>query len=52
VSDTAPTPTTPAEPTLADVVARAKPMGDLSQFIIEDLTEEDENEFFGILADL
>ncbi len=47
-----PTPTGPAEPTLAEVIARAKPIGDLSRFGIDDLTDEDEDEFFGILADL
>lgn len=52
VSDTESTPTGPAEPTLAEVIARAGPIGDLSRFVIDDLTEEDEDEFFGILADL
>ncbi len=52
MSDTDSTPTEPAEPTLAEVIARAKPIGDLSRFVIDDLTEEDEDEFFGILADL
>lgn len=52
VSHTESTPTGPAEPTLAEVIARAEPIGDLSRFVIDDLTEEDEDEFFGILADL
>ena len=52
VSDTESTPTGPSEPTLAEVIARADPIGDLSRFVIDDLTEEDEDEFFGILADL
>ena len=52
VSDTESTPTGPTEPTLAEVIARAEPIGDLSRFVIDDLTEEDEDEFFGILADL
>ena len=52
VSDTESTPIGPAEPTLAEVIARAEPIGDLSRFVIDDLTEEDEDEFFGILADL
>jgi hypothetical protein len=52
VSDTESTPTGPPEPTLAEVIARAEPIGDLSRFVIDDLTEEDEDDFFGILADL
>jgi hypothetical protein len=52
VSDTESTPTETPEPTLAEVIARAEPIGDLSRFVIDDLTEEDEDEFFGILADL
>ncbi len=52
VSDTERTPTGPSEPTLAEVIGRAKPMGDLSRFIIDDLTDEDEDAFFSILADL
>ena len=52
MSDTGSTPTAPANPTLAEVIARAEPIGDLSRFVIDDLTKEDEDEFFGILADL
>lgn len=37
--------------TVADVLAGLKPMGDLSQFVIDDLTPEDEDLFFGILED-
>lgn len=36
---------------VADVVAGLEPMGNLSQFIIDDLTPDDEDVFFGILAD-
>lgn len=52
VSDSESTHTGPPEPTLAEVIARAEPIGDLSRFVIDDLTEDDEDEFFGILADL
>ncbi len=52
VTDSEPTPSEPNEPTLDELIERAQPMGDLSRFIIEDLTEEDENEFFSILAEL
>lgn len=41
----------PTEPTLTELVDRSKPMGDLSRFAIDDLTEEEEAEFFAILAD-
>lgn len=37
--------------TVADVLAGLEPMGDLSQFVIDDLTAEDEDLFFGILDD-
>ncbi|MCP3856225.1 MAG: hypothetical protein GY750_13390 [Lentisphaerae bacterium] len=52
MSDTESTPAGPAELTLAELIARAEPVGDLSRFVIDDLTEEDEDEFFGILVDL
>lgn len=35
--------------TLAELLQGIEPMGDLRQFAIDDLTPEDENEFFGIL---
>lgn len=35
--------------TLAEVLQGIEPMGDLRQFAIDDLTPEDEDEFFGIL---
>lgn len=42
----------PAIPTtIADVIRNVEPMGDLGGFVIEDLTAEEEDEFFGILED-
>lgn len=35
--------------TLAELLQGIESMGDLRQFAIDDLTPEDENEFFGIL---
>jgi hypothetical protein len=35
--------------TLAEVLEGIEPMGDLSRFVIEDLTPEEEDEFFEIL---
>lgn len=44
--------TAPNQPrTIADVLRRVEPMGDLRGFAIDDLTPEDEDEFFGILED-
>lgn len=37
--------------TIAGVLAGLEPMGDLSQFVIDDLTSEDEDLFYGILED-
>ncbi|HWL42207.1 MAG TPA: hypothetical protein VNQ73_04635 [Ilumatobacter sp.] len=37
--------------TVADVLADLEPMGDLSRFVIDDLTPEDEDLFFGVLDD-
>jgi len=51
VSDSEPQTAEVTEPTLVELIARAKPMGDLSRFVIDDLTEADEAEFFAILAD-
>lgn len=42
-----PATTTPL--TIADVLAGLEPMGDLGQFLIDDLTPDDEDLFFGIL---
>jgi len=38
--------------TVTEVVQDMEPMGDLARFAIEDLTPEEEDEFFGILEDL
>jgi hypothetical protein len=44
--------TSPLTPiTVADVVRDLEPMGDLSQFVIDDLTPDEEDEFFAILED-
>ncbi len=34
-----------------EIVAAVAPMGDLSRFVIRDMTEDEENAFFSILAD-
>jgi len=52
VPDTDAASTGTPEFTLAELIAKAEPIGDLARFVIDDLTEEDEDEFFGILADL
>lgn len=44
-----PAPSGPA--TIAEVLQGGEPMGDLSRFAIEDLTPEEEDEFFRILED-
>ncbi len=36
-------------PNIADVLRGVEPMGDLRRFAIDDLTADDEDEFFGIL---
>ncbi len=46
--ETGPNPPT----TIAEVLRGVEPMGDLRQFAIDDLTPEDEDEFFGILEDV
>lgn len=37
--------------TIAEVLRDLEPMGELSRFAIEDLTPDEEDEFFGILED-
>lgn len=37
--------------TIAEVLEDLKPMGDLSRFAIDDLTPDEEDEFFKILED-
>jgi hypothetical protein len=53
VSDsTANQPSTPATPvTIAEIVRDLEPMGDLGRFLIEDMTAEEEDEFFAVLED-
>lgn len=42
----------PAGPlTLAEVLEDLKPMGDLDRFAVDDLTPDEEDEFFKILED-
>jgi hypothetical protein len=38
-----------AQQTIAEIVAAVRPVGDLRRFAIDDLTPEEENEFFAIL---
>ena len=38
--------------TIAEIVGRCQPMGDLGQFVIDDLTAAEEDEFFAILEDV
>jgi hypothetical protein len=38
-----------APTTIAEIIGEIEPMGDLSRFAIEDLSAEDEDEFFSIL---
>lgn len=40
-----------APTTVAEVLRDIEPMGDLSQFVIDDLTPDEEDEFFRILDD-
>lgn len=47
----APPPSPGAMLTIADVLQGTQPMGDLSRFAIEDLTPEEESEFFRILEE-
>ncbi len=39
------------ERTMTEIIAKVEPMGDLRRFVIEDLTPEEEDEFFSILRD-
>lgn len=38
-----------ASPTIDDIVRDVEPMGDLSRFLIDDMTPAEEDEFFSIL---
>ena len=44
-------PTTSEPTTIAEVLQGGQPMGDLRRFVIEDLTPEEEDEFFRILEE-
>ena len=44
--------TNSAELTIEQIIERCMPMGRLDKLLIDDLTEEDEDEFFGILEDV
>lgn len=48
-ANTHPASTGPA--TVAEVIEVLEPMGSLSRFVIDDLTPEEEDEFFRILED-
>jgi hypothetical protein len=47
--NTAKQPSPPSSPTIDDIVRDVEPMGDLSRFLIDDMTPEEEDEFFSIL---
>ncbi|MEP1124740.1 MAG: hypothetical protein ABJH68_12720 [Ilumatobacter sp.] len=44
--------TNSADVTIRQIIERCKPMGSLDKLLVNDLTEEDEDEFFGILEDV
>lgn len=41
----------PRDPTIEGIVAGTQPMGDLGRFVIRDLTEDEEDEYFAVLED-
>lgn len=45
-------PAAPAEVTIEEIIERCEPMGNLDDLLIDDLTEQDEDRFFGILEDV
>ena len=45
------TPSRPPGATIEEIVRSRSPMGDLSAFVIDDLTEAEEAEFFSAIAD-
>ncbi|MCU1499311.1 MAG: hypothetical protein JWM47_3264 [Acidimicrobiales bacterium] len=51
MSDTPRNKTPVAEPTIQDILRTAKPMDDLDQFGIHDLTREEAARFFKVLED-
>ena len=44
--NTAKQPSSQASPTIAEIMRDVQPMGDLSRFLIDDMTPEEEDEFF------
>ena len=38
------------QPSLAELIENARPIGDLSRFVIDDLSDDDEKAFFEILG--
>lgn len=50
--NTAKQPSPPSRPTIDDIVRDLQPMGDLDRFLIEDMTPEEEDEFFSILENV
>ncbi len=48
-NDFAPGVTGDSEPTIAEIVAGVQPMGDLGRFVIDDMSADQEAEFFAIL---
>jgi hypothetical protein len=42
-------PSTPS--TVAEILRDVEPMGDLGRFVIEDMTSDEEDEFFAVLED-
>lgn len=45
-------PVPPGPATVAEVTEGLEPMGSLSRFVVDDLTPEEEDEFFRILEDV
>ena len=41
-----------SDPTIEQIIEGCEPMGNLNDLLIEDLTEEDEERFFGILEEI
>lgn len=41
-----------ADQTIEQIIERCEPMGNLDDLVIDDLTEDDEDKFFGILEDV
>lgn len=47
--NTARQPSSSSTPTMDEILRDLEPMGDLSRFLIDDMTPEEEDEFFSIL---